>query len=125
MERQTHKADSNIVNAGDVLEFLTGGFYKAPSIVSYNLLPTNHVTPVSGSSTSPTPDDSIKLIPLSESPVLQRAGIECKCDDSIAPAAGAWRVARVSAYGSSTLKKSEEQNIEEEVLHGILVKHYN
>ncbi|KAF9230441.1 Clavaminate synthase-like protein [Melanogaster broomeanus] len=120
-----HIDNALIVNAGDALEFLTGGFYKGTIHRVVQPPPDQRGHTRVGIIYFAYPDDNAKLVPLSESPVLQQAGIERKCDDSVAPSAGAWRVARVSAYGSSTLKKSEKPNVEEEVLHGIIVKHYN
>ncbi|KAF9230440.1 hypothetical protein BU15DRAFT_69194, partial [Melanogaster broomeanus] len=118
-----HIDNALIVNAGDALEFLTGGFYKGTIHRVIQPPPDQRGYTRVGIIYFAYPDDNAKLVPLSESPVLQQAGIERKCDDSVAPSAGAWRVARVSAYGSSTLKKSEKPNIEEEVLHGIIVWH--
>ncbi|KAF8842792.1 Clavaminate synthase-like protein [Paxillus ammoniavirescens] len=120
-----HINNALIVNAGDALEFLTGGFYKGTIHRVVQPPPDQRGYSRLGIIYFAYTDDNVKLVPLSESPVLLQAGIERKCDDSVAPTMGAWRVARVSAYGSSALKKSKEPNIEEEVLNGILVKHYN
>ncbi|KIJ63601.1 hypothetical protein HYDPIDRAFT_113078 [Hydnomerulius pinastri MD-312] len=120
-----HIENALIVNAGDALEFLTGGFYKGTIHRVVQPPPDQRGHTRLGIIYFGYLDDDVKLVPLAESPVLQKAGIERKCDDNVAPTMGTWRVARVSAYGSSALKKSKEVNIEEEVLHGILVKHYN
>lgn len=69
-------------------------------------------------------DDDIKLVPLAESPALQRAGITRRFDDADAPTTEQWRRARTSAYGQSELKKKDEV-VEEEVINGVVVKHYN
>jgi len=71
------------------------------------------------------PDDDVKLIPMVESPVLQRIGIQRRCDDAKAPTMDQWRKSRTSAYGQSELKSGNEKGVEEEFLNGVLVKHYN
>ncbi|KAF9238969.1 Clavaminate synthase-like protein [Melanogaster broomeanus] len=71
------------------------------------------------------PDDNVKLIPMRESPVLQRVGINPRCEDSVAPTIEVWRKGRTSAYGQSELKSGQEKGVEEEVIEGLLVKHWN
>ena len=70
-------------------------------------------------------NDNVRLLPLSHSPVLQRVGIERRCPDEEAPLAEAWRKERTISYGRVALKKGSENNTEEEVIEGIVVKHYN
>ena len=70
-------------------------------------------------------DDAVKLAPLAHSPVLQRVGIERRCADEDAPTMEVWRRARTGAYGKSELKAKEGGAVEEEVINGVLVKHYN
>ena len=70
-------------------------------------------------------DDDVPLLPLMHSPVLQRIGIERRCLDKEAPLAGAWRRERTVSYGRVALQKGSENNTEEEVIGGIIVKHYN
>lgn len=36
-----------------------------------------------------------------------------------------WRKGRTSAYGQTDLKPSAEKGVEEEVINGVVVKHYN
>jgi hypothetical protein len=36
-----------------------------------------------------------------------------------------WRKSRTSAYGQSDLKSGSEEGVEEEVINGVVVKHYN
>jgi hypothetical protein len=69
-------------------------------------------------------DDAVKLVPFAESPVLQRVGIVRRCPDEDAPTMEAWRRGRTSAYGQSELKATSE-GTEEEVINGVVVKHYN
>ncbi|KAH7928364.1 Clavaminate synthase-like protein [Leucogyrophana mollusca] len=120
-----HIDNALIVNAGDTLEFLSGGFYKGTihRVVQPPQDQRGHTR--LGIIYFAYADDHLKLIPLADSPVLQKVGIQRHCEDSEAPTAEQWRIARVSAYGASQLKKSKEEGIEEEVLSGITVKHYN
>ena len=69
-------------------------------------------------------DDDVKLVPLVESPVLQRVGIKRKCADEDAPTMEEWRVARTKVYGVSELKRKNDV-VEEEVVNGLVVSHYN
>jgi N-acetyl-beta-hexosaminidase len=70
-------------------------------------------------------DDNVKLVPFSDSPVLKRVGIVRRCDDEDAPTMEAWRKARTSAYGQSQLKATADGKVEEEMIDGVVVKHYN
>jgi hypothetical protein len=73
-------------------------------------------------------DDVVKLVPLAESPVLQRVAVLRACDDTDAPTMEAWRRGRTSAYGKTQLKPSQEEGegkVEEEVINGVVVRHYN
>ena len=69
-------------------------------------------------------DDDVRLAPLEESPVLQRVGVVRRFADEDAPTTEQWRRARTSAYGKSDLKKKDER-VEEEIINGVVVKHYN
>ncbi len=72
-----------------------------------------------------TTDDSVTLAPLLESPVLQRVGVKKKVSDNVEPPTmEAWRKGRTAAYGQSDLKPTEK-GVEEEVINGVVVKHYN
>ncbi|KAF8551423.1 Clavaminate synthase-like protein [Imleria badia] len=120
-----HIDNALVINTGDMMEFFTGGFYK-PTIhrvvkpphdqSAYDRLGTFYFAAV---------DDDVTLLPLSHSPVLQRVGIERRYPDEDAPLAGAWRKERMISYGRVALKKGSENNTEEEVVEGIVVKHYN
>ncbi|KAI1787059.1 Clavaminate synthase-like protein [Ganoderma leucocontextum] len=93
-----HVPNGIIVNIGDTMEMLSGGFYKA----------TIHRV----------------LVPMKDSPVLQRVGIVRKCEDEDAPTMEEMRKARTRSYGRVALKKTEDGH-EEEVSGGVVVKHYN
>lgn len=86
---------TQIINTGDTMDFLSGGYYK----------PTIHrvVQPPVDQRQSTRlcvmyfgmPQDDVRLVPLSDSPVLQEAGIEHKFEDTEAPTMNDWRTARV------------------------------
>lgn len=106
------------------MEFISGGFYKAtihrvvqPPVDQrgYTRLGVFYFA---------IPDDNVKLVPISGSSVLDKVGVRRRFEDENAPTAETWRKGRTSAYGKSPLKKSEEQGVEEELINGVLVKHY-
>ncbi|OJA18295.1 hypothetical protein AZE42_05886 [Rhizopogon vesiculosus] len=120
-----HIDNALLVNVGDSIEFLTGGFYKGtihrvvqPPIDQrgYTRLGIIYFAYL---------NDNVTLAPLKGSPVLDSAEMELRYEGDEAPTMEAWRVARVTAYGVSKLQKSKEPGIEEEVVNGIIVKHYN
>ncbi|KAI9568579.1 hypothetical protein HD554DRAFT_2259773 [Boletus coccyginus] len=120
-----HIDNALVINTGDMMDFLTGGFYK-PTIhrvarpphdqSGYDRLGTFYFSMA---------DDNVRLLPLVHSTVLQRAGIKRRCADGDAPLAGEWRKKRTISYGRAALKKGLEKNTEEEVVGSIVVKHYN
>ena len=84
-------------------------------------------------------DDDVKLAPLIESPVLQghhghgdlllekEKGFNGVDSDDVVPVPSmeVWRKGRTMAYGQSDLKPTGEGGVEEEVINGVVVKHYN
>ena len=113
-----------VVNAGDAMEMLSGGFYKAT--IHRVIQPPQDQRGYTrlGLFYFCLADDDVKLVPLVESPVLQRVGITRKCADEDAPTAREWRVARTKADGLSELKRKDDV-VEEQVLNGVVLKHYN
>ncbi|PSR85523.1 hypothetical protein PHLCEN_2v5414 [Hermanssonia centrifuga] len=107
------------------MEFLSGGFYKAT--IHRVIQPPSDQRGYTrlGVFYFAIPDDDVRLVPMSESPVLQKHGIRRRFEDSEAPTAEVWRKGRTAAYGQSNLKKAEENGVEEEYINGVLVKHYN
>ncbi|KAI6039147.1 hypothetical protein EDC04DRAFT_2879668 [Pisolithus marmoratus] len=120
-----HIDNALVINTGDMMEFLTGGFYK----------PTIHrvVQPPSdqraydrlGVVYFVMADDDVRLLPLAHSPVLQRVGIERRFSEEDAPLSDVWRRERTITYGRTELTKGTNDNTEEEVVSGIVVTHYN
>ncbi|KAJ7450797.1 hypothetical protein FB451DRAFT_715989 [Mycena latifolia] len=120
-----HIENALVINAGDALEFLSGGYYKA-TIHRVVQPPADQQNCTRlGLFYFCMTDDDVKLVPFAESPVLKRVGIVRRCADEDAPTMEAWRKGRTSAYGQSQLKATGEGAVEEEVINGVVVKHYN
>ncbi|KAI0703872.1 Clavaminate synthase-like protein [Cerioporus squamosus] len=119
-----HIPNGLVVNVGDSMEMLSGGFYKAT--IHRVIQPPADQRGLTrlGLFYFGYADDSVKLTPFAESPVLQRVGITRKCADEDAPTMGEWRVARTKAYGLSELKRKDDV-LEEQVVNGLVVRHYN
>lgn len=121
-----HIENALVVNTGDAMEFLSGGFYK-PTIHRVVQPPQDQRGLIHlGVFYFCMPDDNVKLVPHAESPVLQKHGIERRCDDADAPTMAAWREGRTRsrANGRSELRK-RQAGVEEELINGIVVKHYS
>ncbi|KAI0067180.1 Clavaminate synthase-like protein [Artomyces pyxidatus] len=120
-----HKQNALVINCGDTMEMLSGGYYKSAihRVVQPPVDQRGHKR--LGVFYFCYADDDVQLEPLEESPVLQREGVKRRAEPGKAPLMEAWRKARTAAYGTSDLKKSSEAGVEEEVLNGIRVKHYN
>ena len=118
------RAILKVVNIGDSLEMLSGGFYKGTIHRVVQPPADQRGYERLGVFYFALADDDVKLVPCAESPVLQRVGIKRRVADEDAPNQEQMRKARTAAYGTSTLKKREDGH-EEEVLAGITVKHFN
>ncbi|PFH47634.1 hypothetical protein AMATHDRAFT_77105 [Amanita thiersii Skay4041] len=120
-----HLDNALVVNAGEAMEMLSGGFYKGTiHRVVQPPVDQRHLTRL-GVFYFVLADDHVKLVPLQQSPVLQRIGIKRRCDDAVAPTMGQYRKGRIAAYGQSVLKPGKDKGVEEEVIGGVVVKHYN
>ncbi|EIW79585.1 Clavaminate synthase-like protein [Coniophora puteana RWD-64-598 SS2] len=120
-----HVENALVVNVGDGLEFLTGGFYKGTiHRVVQPPIDQRGYTRQSVIYFSYANED-VKLVPLMGSPVLQKAELEPRCDPAVAPTTKEWRMGRISSFGAAELRQGKEKNTEEEDVHGIVVKHYN
>ena len=113
-----------VINAGDAMEFLSGGYYKATihRVVQppedqrgYGRLGLFYFT---------LPNDNVVLAPNRESPVLQKQAIKPRFDDADAPTMEQWRKGRASRYGTVPHEKTADGH-EQDVVRGIVVKHYN
>ncbi|KAK7050003.1 hypothetical protein VNI00_005434 [Paramarasmius palmivorus] len=117
-----HIDNALVVNAGDAIDFLCGGFYPA---TRHRVIqpPTDQKNcPRLGVFYFAMADDDTELSPHKESPVLQRVGFT---DVAEPPTMHAWRRGRTSAYGRSVLTAGKQKGVEEETIHGVVVKHYN
>ena len=106
------------------MEFISGGFYKATihRVVQPPVDQRGYTR--LGAFYFAIPNDDVQLVPVEDSPVLQRHGIERRFSKEDAPTAEIWRKGRTAAYGKSDLSKGKN-GVEEEYINGVLVKHYN
>lgn len=116
---------TQVINAGDVMEFLSGGYYKATIHRVVQPPVDQHGCERLGVFYFCKADDDVRLVPFSESPVLQRVGIKRLCEDKDAPTMLEWRKSRTAGYGVKELKLNEKSGHEEEIVEGVLVTHYN
>ncbi|XP_006456789.1 hypothetical protein AGABI2DRAFT_195789 [Agaricus bisporus var. bisporus H97] len=122
-----HVENGVLVNIGEAIEFLTGGYYK-PTIhrVRQPPLDQQNKTRV-GLLYFCSAHDDVVLRPIAESPVVQKGGdSESRLLDDKFPTAGEYGKARVMAYGGTqALKQDVQKGIDEEVVAGVLLRHYN
>jgi hypothetical protein len=71
------------------------------------------------------PTDRTRLTPHKESLVLQKLGIPPQYDPEEPPTMGAWRRGRSRTYGRVPLTAGKEAGVEEQIVEGVVVKHYN
>jgi isopenicillin N synthase-like dioxygenase len=114
-----------VVNAGDALEFLCGGFYPSTRHRVVQPPADKHGISRLGVFYFVMANDDVRLVPHEKSPVLQTVGITRLCDPENAPTMEEWRKARITTYGKVALKAGEEAGVEEEIVNGVVVKHYN
>ncbi|KAJ3764434.1 Clavaminate synthase-like protein [Lentinula raphanica] len=122
-----HLENAIVVNSGDAMDFLSGGLYRATIHRVVQPPPDQRQYTRLGIFYFCMADDDVKLAPLIASPVLQRLGIKRRFErDEDAPVMAEWRKTRTAAYGQSVLSKStEEEDVEQEIIQGVVVKHYN
>ncbi|KAF9045063.1 Clavaminate synthase-like protein [Panaeolus papilionaceus] len=118
-----HIDNALVINAGDAMEFLSGGYYRGtihrvvqppPDQQSYTRLGVFYFA---------MPNDDVVLAPLLESPVLQRVGVKDVLQGKQPPTMKEWRMSRTAAYGQTNLIP-KGNGVEEEVINGVVVKHY-
>ncbi|KAK0481266.1 Clavaminate synthase-like protein [Armillaria novae-zelandiae] len=114
-----HIENALVINAGDALEFLSGGVYRATIHRVVQPPKDQRGRTRLGVFYFCMPDDNVKLLPLVDAK-------ERRFVDADAPTMEEWRKGRTAAYGKSQLQKVEgEEKIEAEVINGVVVKHYN
>lgn len=113
-----------VINVGDTMEMLSGGFYKGT--IHRVIQPPADQRGVArlGAYYFAMTDDNVRLLPFAESPVLKRVGVVRKIEDKDAPMMADWRKGRVMAYGLKETKRKGDV-LEEQIVNGIVVKHYN
>ncbi|KAI0638899.1 Clavaminate synthase-like protein [Trametes polyzona] len=119
-----HIDNALVVNVGDSIEMLSGGYYKGTIHRVVQPPPDQRAQPRLGAYYFALTSDDVKLVPFAESPVLQRVGIVRKCADEDAPTMREWRQGRYKAYGMSKTTKKDDV-VEEQIVRGIVLKHYN
>ena len=125
MAHQSHPTLTvQVVNLGEVMEILSGGYYKSVIHRVVQPPPDQRGYPRLGLFYFAMAEEDAKLVPFAQSPVLQRLGITRWYADEDAPVMREMRMDRFRAYGRTALKKTEDGH-EEEVIGGIFVKHYN
>lgn len=107
------------------MEFLSGGFYKATIHRVFQPPEDQRSYTRLGVIYFASPDENVKLLPVSGSPVLDQVGIRRRFEDENAPIVESYRKGRTASYGTTTLKQSEVNGVEVEVVSGVVVKHYN
>ncbi|KAI0365382.1 Clavaminate synthase-like protein [Pilatotrama ljubarskyi] len=119
-----HIDNAIVVNIGDSMEFMSGGFYKG-TIHRVRQPPVDQQGYARlGVFYFGSANDDVLLKPLVQSPVLQRVGIVRRFDDDKAPTQDQFRRGRTAAYGLSKLEKKNDV-VEEQIIHGVPVRHYN
>ncbi|EED80261.1 predicted protein [Postia placenta Mad-698-R] len=120
-----HVENAIVVNAGDAMEFLSGGFYKATihRVVQPPEDQRGHTR--LGLIYFTVPDEDVKLVPFTESPVLRRAGIKRRFEDGDAPMMRDYRIGRASNFLKAKLQKTGNGTEEGTILNGITVTFYD
>ena len=124
IQRKQAYLQMQIANAGDSMEMMSGGYYKATIHRVFQPPEDQRGYCRLGLFYFGYADDNVRLVPFKDSPVLQRVGITRKCADEDAPTMGEWRVARTKVYGVSQLQRKDDV-VEEQIVKGLVVKHYN
>ncbi|KAF7312889.1 Clavaminate synthase-like protein [Mycena kentingensis (nom. inval.)] len=121
-----HVENALVINAGEVMTFLCGGFYPATRHRVVQPPADQRALPRLGVFYFCLANDALRLLPHVESPVLQRVGVKRRCADEDAPTMEEWRRGTIGAYGRSALTKSvREPGVEEELIGKVIVKHFN
>lgn len=106
------------------MEFLSGGFYKATIHRVVQPPADQRGYTRLGLFYFAMPDDDLKLSPHVESPVFRERAVKRRFDEENTPTMEMWRKGRISAYGQSQLQKKANGD-EQQVIHGIVVTHFN
>lgn len=115
-----------VVNAGEMMEWWTGGFYKATIHRVCQPPPDQRNQDRCGLFYFVVPNDKVKINTLlEESSVLREAKVERKFEPGTEPTSEMYRSARIGAYGTTSLFTGKGKGVQEEMVGGIKTKHYN
>ena len=115
-----------VVNAGEMMEWWTGGYYKATIHRVVQPPSDQRDQDRCGLFYFSVPNDKVKVNTLlDESPVLRAAGVERRFEPGEEPTSEMYRAARIGAYGTTDLFTKKSSGVQEEVVGGIKTKHYN
>ncbi|KAJ4469854.1 Clavaminate synthase-like protein [Lentinula aciculospora] len=114
-----HIENALVVNSGDVMQLLSGNFYK-PTIHRVIQPPRDQERLERlGVFYFAMAADDVKLASV-------RAGAASDLEKAQAPTMSDWRKERTERYGTGSMKpSSKEEKVEEEVILGVVVKEYN
>ncbi|KAK0458641.1 Clavaminate synthase-like protein [Desarmillaria tabescens] len=116
-----HIENALVINAGDALEFLSGEVYR--STIHRVVQPPMDQRGCQrlGVFYVSMTDDNVKLLPLIGTKTPSRRFVNVD-----APTMEEWRKGRAAAYGKTQLRKVDgDERVEEEVVAGVVTKHYN
>jgi len=116
-----HTPNALVINAGDSLSFLTGGFYRPTIHRVVQPPPSQRGRERLGVFYFAVPNDDVVLRPLPGSPEWPAEDRRFKDED--APTAEEYRKGRIMAYGNSETKRDGQ--VEVQMIGKVLVKHYN
>ncbi|KAJ8593519.1 Clavaminate synthase-like protein [Rhizopogon salebrosus TDB-379] len=112
-----HIDNAIVINLGDAMEFLAGGYYKATRHRVVQAPEDQRQYTRLGSYYFARANDTVEMVPLVESPVLQREGFERHWDDSDAPTMKKWGRERTRAFG--------KQGLNEVTINGVSVGYHH
>lgn len=115
-----------VVNAGEMMEWWTGGLYKATIHRVCQPPADQRNQDRCGLFYFVVPNDEVKINTLlEESSVLREAGVKRKFEPGTEPTSKLYRSARIGAYGQTDLFKGKGSGVQEEKIAGIALRHYN
>ncbi|KAI0703881.1 Clavaminate synthase-like protein [Cerioporus squamosus] len=120
-----HIPNALVVNAGEALEMLSGGFYKAAIHRVVQPPPDQRSVTRVGVYYFVVANDPVKLAPLTQSPVLQRLESRATVKPDSTPTMAEWMCARLKTYAAYPLPVNEDGTQEEEVMKGMFFRQHN
>ncbi|EJD38868.1 Clavaminate synthase-like protein [Auricularia subglabra TFB-10046 SS5] len=115
-----HVPNALAINAGEALEALSGGRLRATIHRVVQPPKDQRGCERLGVFYFATTDDDVRLEPL-----VSGEGVKARFTGESVPTMKEWAMTRTRAYGQTQLKKAELAGVEEEVLNGQTVRHFN